>query len=64
MSKSSTLNLYDALSGEKHLQASVKSDSADLSISSVPLTVKGTVVNIANHNGHIITSAPLASLIL
>ena len=52
--KSAAINLYDSVSGENHLQTKVSSDRADIQISSVPLYLKGTTVNLQNEGGNAI----------
>lgn len=49
--KSSVLNLYDAISGDKHFQTKVSSDKVDLYISTLPITIKGTQINFTNEGG-------------
>ena len=54
MSKSSTVNLYDALTGDNHFMAKVSSDRMDLCATTVPLNLKGTAVNLYNEGGQYI----------
>lgn len=54
MSKSSTLNLYDAVSGERHFQVKTFSDKVDFSSSTLPINLKGHKVNLHNLDGQVV----------
>lgn len=49
--KSSVLNLYDSLTGDKHYQQKVSSDRVDLQTTTLPLNLKGTSINLSNEGG-------------
>jgi len=53
--KSSTLNLYDAITGDKHFQTKVSSDRVDFHISTLPMYLKSTSFNLTNEGGNSIT---------
>ena len=52
--KSSVINLYDSLTGSKHFQTKVSSDRVDLQVSTLPLYLKGTTVNLCNEGGNVV----------
>lgn len=55
MSKSSVLNLYDAINGSNHFQVKTFSDKVDFSSSTLPLNLKATLVNLQNADGQIVS---------
>ena len=55
MSKSSVLNLYDAINGSNHFQVKAFSDKVDFSSSTLPLNLKGTHVNLYNADGQTVS---------
>ena len=55
MSKSSVLNLYDAIDGSNHFQVKAFSDKVDFSSSTLPLNLKATLVNLQNADGQTVS---------
>ena len=53
--KSSTLNLYDAITGDKHFQTKVSTDRVDLQVTTLPVHLKSTSFNLTNEGGNSIT---------
>ena len=49
--KSNVLNLFDAVTGEHHFQQKVSSDRVELQVSTLPLNLKGTTINLTNAGG-------------
>lgn len=55
MSKSSVINLYDAINGSNHFQVKTFSDKVDFASSTLPLNLKGTQVNLHNADGQVVS---------
>jgi len=51
MSKSSVLNLYDAVNGSNHFQVKAYTDKVDFASTTLPLNLKATLVNLQNADG-------------
>ena len=53
--KSSVFNLYDAVSGTKHMQCKVSSDKAEILLLNAPLTIKSQQINLSNEGGNTVS---------